>query len=805
VVVIGGGVIGCSTAYHLAKLGCADVVLLEHEQLTSGTTWHSAAQVRQLRSTENLTKLIRYSAELYASLQQETAVATGWRQTGSLSIATTRDRLTHINRQASLARAFGVEAQQISPAEAKQMWPLLRADDVIGAVYSPSDGRVNPSDLCAALARGAKARGAKFIEHVTVNGFETANGRIAAVQTDRGRIACDAVANCTGLWGRQVSQYAGVSTPLYACEHFYLLTKPIAGVDPHLPTLSDHDGHLYMRDEVGGLLIGCFEPLGKALPLEQLPANFAFDLLNEDWDHFEPMMHDAIHRIPALESAEVRTLVNGPESFTPDGSFLIGEAPELAGFFVACGMNSVGIASGGGVGRALAEWMLEGNPTMDLWPVDIRRFAQFHNNVKALRERVPEVLGLHYAITYPHREHHSARDIRRTALHDRLLAKGARFTERMGWERSAWFAPLDQAVSTDLTFGRPGWFERVAIEHRAARNDVVVFDQSTFTKLLVQGTGAERVLQRLCANDMAVAPGGIVYTPMLNANGGYESDMTVMRLTHNCYLLVTGTTQATRDMHWIQNHLADEDHVYLTDMTSAYAVISVMGPRSRELLTRVSPDDFSNQAFPYYSSRDIEIGYTVCRAARLSYVGELGWELYIPTEYAAAVYDTLFEAGGDLGLIDAGMNALTSLRIEKGYRAWGADLTPDYTPFEAGLGFAVKFDKRTNFIGRDALRKLRETPPSRRLIMLTLNDPAVLVHGGEPIVYGETIVGQITSCAYGHTVGHAVAMGYIDLGKPVTAATLKNASFTLELAGECVAVTATLKAPYDAKGERLHV
>lgn len=798
VVVIGGGVIGCSTAYHLAKLGCADVVLLEREQLTSGTTWHSAAQVRQLRSTENLTRLIQYSTELYASLEHETGRTTGWLQTGSLSIATTRDRLTHIRRQGSLARLFGVETHQLSPAETKNMWPLMHADDVIGGVYSPSDGRVNPSDLCAALVKGAKTHGAQMFEHVTVTGFEIRNQHVAAVLTDSGPIECEIVVNCAGLWGRQVSEYAGVSTPLYACEHFYLLTKPIGGVDPHLPTLSDHDAYLYIRDEVGGLLVGCFEPKGKALPLEKLPHNFAFDLLDEDWDHFEPMMLNAMHRIPALKTAEVRMLLNGPESFTPDGSFLLGEVPELNGFFVACGMNSVGIASGGGVGRALAEWILEGKPTMDLWPVDIRRFAPFHNNIKALRERVPEVLGLHYAIAYPHREYRTARGLRRTVLHDRLAEKHAYFGERMGWERPSWFATPDQAVSPDLTFDRPGWFERVAAEHQAARNNVVIFDQSTFTKLLLQGRDAEALLQRLCTNDMGITPGRIVYTPMLNEKGCYESDLTIMRLNGNSYLLVSGTGQATRDAHWIRKHISPDDDVCLTDLTSAYAVISVMGPRSRELLGRASPADFSNEAFPYFSWCEIEIGYAICRAARLSYVGELGWELYVPCKYAMMVYDTLFDAGEVLGLIDAGMHALTSLRLEKAYRAWGHDLTPDYTPLETGLMFAVKLKKSAGFIGRQALLEQRDRGPKRQLVILTLNDPEVLVHGGEPIVSKAKRIGQVTSCAYGHTVGRSVAMGFV----PAELA-LEGASFELEIASERHAATATLRAPYDPEGRRL--
>lgn len=803
-VVIGGGIVGCSVVYHLAKLGCRDVVLLEREQLTCGTTWHSAAQVRQLRSTESLTRFIQYSVELYAGLEAETGQATGWTQIGSISIATTRDRLFHLRRQATLARLFGIETHELGPAETKELWPLMRTDDVLGSIYTPSDGRVNPSDLCAALVKGAKAHGAQIIEHCPVTGFDIRNGRVAGVHTPHGRIACEAVANCTGLWGRQVSSYAGVTTPLYACEHFYLLTKPIAGIERTLPTLSDHDRYLYIREEVGGLLIGCFEPNPKALALDDLPPNPAFTLLNEDWEHFEPMMVNAMHRIPALETAEARMLLNGPESFTPDSGFLLGEAPEVDGFFLACGMNSLGVASGGGVGRALARWILEGRPDADLSAIDIRRFAPFHNNLRSLRERIPEVLGLHYAIPYPHREYETARKLRRTPLHDRLAAKGAHFSERMGWERPAWFAPAGKEVSTALGFGRPEWFECVAREQRAARENVAVFDQSTFAKLLVQGRDAERVLQRLCANDVAVRPGRIVYTPMLNEHGTYESDLTVMRLAADAYLLVTGTTQGTRDGHWIRTHLEDDEKVSLTDVSSSYTVLGVVGPRSRELLAQVSPTDFSNEAFPYYTWQEIELGHAVCRAARLSYAGELGWELYVPSEFAGGVYDALFAAGAELGLIDAGMQALNALRIEKAYRAFGQDLTADYTPWEAGLGFSVKLDKRDGFIGREALQQRRHRP-TWRLVVFTLADRERLLYGGEPIVHENRMVGQLTSSAYGHTIGRAIALGYVRLDQIPSLAELERTPFALEVAGERLAASASLKAPYDPRGERLRL
>jgi 4-methylaminobutanoate oxidase (formaldehyde-forming) len=804
VVVIGGGVMGCSVAYHLAKLGRPDVLLLERHKLTSGTTWHSAGQVRQLRSTRNLSELIGYSTQLYASLEAETGQATGWIRTGSLSIATNPDRLTHIRRQAALARAFGLEVHEISPGEARALWPMMNGEDVIGAVFSPSDGRVNPSDLCAALVKGAKAGGVRVLEGVRVTGFAVKAGRVAGVATDRGRIACETVVNCAGLWGRQVAALAGVTAPLYACEHFYLLTKPIGGATAHLPTLSDHDGHLYIRDEVGGLLVGCFEPWGKPLALEELPADFAFDLLNEDWDHFEPMMMNALKRIPALETAEVRMLLNGPESFTPDGLFLLGEAPELRGFFLGCGMNSLGVATGGGAGRALAEWIIEGRPAMDLWPVDIRRFAPFHNNLRTLAARIPEELGLHYAIAYPGREPRTARNLRQSPLHGRLAARGACFGTGAGWERPSYFVPPGETVSEELTFGRPGWFDRVASEHRAVREAVAIFDQSSFGKLLVQGRDAERLLQRLCANDLGVPAGKLVYTAMLNVQGGIEADLTVLRLSEQAYMMVTGTAQTTRDADWLRRHMAGGEQVALSDVTSASAVFGVMGPASRGLLQGLTSADLSNEAFAYFTWQDIDLGCAPVRAARLSYVGELGWELYVPSEFAAYVYDLIAEAGTAFALVDAGTYALTSLRVEKAYRDWGRDVGPDDTPLEAGLSFAVCFAKPAAFTGREALLAQRDRGLDRRLVAWTLEDPQALPLGDEPILREGRIVGQVTSAAFGHSLDRAVALGYLRLpGRTPVEDMIAAGGFELDIAGQTFAVRASLKAPWDPEGRRL--
>ena len=800
IVIIGGGIMGCSTAYHLLKNGCRDVILLERKKLTSGTTWHSAAQVRQLRSTESLTRLVQNSVALYASLEAETGQATGWKQTGSLSIATNPDRLTHIRRQASLSQAFGIGAEEISVSNAAEKWPLMRSDDLIGAVYSPSDGRVSPSDICAALIKGAKSQGLKVFEDTPVTGIRTENGRVAAVQTAQGEISCETVVNCAGIWGRSIATMVGAVAPLHACEHFYLLTELMDSVTAPLPTLSDHDGHLYLRDEGGGLLIGCFEPQGKALDIETLPEDFAFDLLPEDWDHIEPILANAMHRIPELEQTGVKMLLNGPESFTPDDRFLLGESPELRGFFLGCGMCSVGIATGGGAGRALAEWIIDGEPSMDLWPVDIRRFVPAQNTLRTLRERSPETLSLHYAVSFPGRQHQTARNLRLSPLHSRLENAGAEFAERMGWERPRWFNPENKPTAPELSFEKPGWHSLHAEEHRAAREAVVLFDQSTFGKLLVQGRDAESVLQRLCANDISKADRRVVYTAMLNKHGGYESDLTLMRLDADSFLLVTGTGQPVRDKDWIRRNLNPDEFVTVTDVTGAYAVISIAGPNSRKLLSRVSLDDFSNYGFPYYTHRTIEVGPAMVRAARLSYVGELGWELYIPSESALPVFDALSTVGDDLGLKLAGVEALSSLRIEKGYCAWGHEIGPDDTPLQAGLEFAVKFNKPESFIGKEALLKQKKEGDTRHLVMLTVADSEAFPHGGEPIWWNNKLVGRTTSGTFGHTLGCAVMMGYIGWVETKLDTMLNTGNFEVEIARRHFPAQVSLDAPYDPKG-----
>jgi heterotetrameric sarcosine oxidase gamma subunit len=803
VVVIGGGIVGCSTAYHLTRLGWRDVVLLERAALSCGTTWHAAGLVGQLRSSLNMTQLIRYSTELYAALEAETGQATGWKRCGSLSVARTAERMIQLKRTASMARAFGVEAELIGLDEAGRRWPLMRTDDLVGAVWLPGDGKANPADVAAALARGARASGATICENVKVTGIAIEGGAVAGVTTPAGPVACEVVVNCAGLWAREVGRLAGVTVPLHAVEHMYVVTGAIAGVSRDLPVLRDPDGHVYFKEEVGGLAMGGFEPAAKPWLTRDIPEDFAFSLLKDDWEQFDILMRNAVIRVPALEAAEARRLINGPESFTPDNYFILGEAPELRRFFVGAGFNSAGIASAGGAGRALAEWIVEGRPTMDLWPVDIRRFARWHGNERWLRERMVEAPGLHYAVAWPLRDFKSGRGVRRSPLYDRLAAKGAAFGSKMGWERANWFATAGARPETVYSFVHQNWMPAAAAEHRAAREAVAVFDQTSFSKFSVEGPDAEAVLQRLCANDVAVAPGRIVYTGMLNDRGGYESDLTVTRLAADRFFIVTGTAQATRDADWIRRHIGAADRALLTDVTSAYAVLSVMGPRARTLLQRVTDADLSPPAFPFGTVQEIGIGHSVVRAMRVTYVGELGWELYAPMESATAVYDTVMAAGADLGVADAGYYALESLRLEKGYRAWGRELSPDDTPLEAGLEFAVRLDKRAGFIGRDALVAQQARGIEKRLVLFTLDDSAAFPWGDEPILRDGEPVGWVSSAAFGHTLGRAVAMGYVRRAARVDRGFIESGRYEIEIAGERVTARAHLRAPYDPRSDRV--
>jgi 4-methylaminobutanoate oxidase (formaldehyde-forming) len=802
VVIVGGGIAGCSVAYHLTALGWRDVVLLERRELSCGTTWHAAGLVGQLRATHNLTRLAKYGADLYERLEAETGQATGFRRPGSISLARTPERMHELLRLASMARCFDVEVDVITPAEAGRRWPLIRTDDLAGALWLPRDGRTNPIDTTLALAKGARQRGATIIEQAQVMAIHTRRSAIAGVSTTRGDIACEVVVNCAGMWARDLGAMAGAAVPLHASEHFYIVTEPMPSVTADLPVLRDPDGYIYVREEVGGLLMGGFEPVAKPWGMGGIPRDFAFSLLPEDWEHFRVLMEQAIVRIPALESAPVRRHVNGPESFTPDGRYHLGEMPEVRNFFVAAGFNSVGIASGAGAGKAVAEWIVGGEPPMDLWDVDIRRVAPFEANREYLRQRTVEMVGRLYAMHWPHQQPETARGVRRSALHDRLAAQGACFGSVMGWERANWYAAPGTEPAYHYSWGRQNWFPQAALEHRAVREAVGIFDQSSFAKFRLEGPDAADVLGRLCAGEVNVPVGRIVYTQMLNRRGGTECDLTVTRLAEDAYLIVTAAAAATHDQAWIRRHLGDWRSV-LTDVTSGSAVLGVMGPRARTLLARVSDGDLSNEMFPYLTSREIWLASARVRASRITYVGELGWELYVPAEFAVGVYDALVAAGQDLGLRHAGYQAMDSLRIEKAYRSWGHDVGPDDTPLEAGLGFAVRLDKAAAFIGRDAIVAQADKALTRRLVVFVLDDPEPQLYHDEPIWHDGALVGRITSGAYGHTVGCAVGLGYVANPGGVTDDFVASGRWELEIAGERFPARAGLTAPYDPQSLRV--
>ena len=798
VVVIGGGVVGASVAYHLTRLGVADVLLLERRSLTCGTTWHAAGLIGRLRGTRTASRLVDDSAKLYARLPEETGQATGWKKCGSLVVARTAERLHQLRRYVALGQAVGIEAHVVSAEEAGRLWPLIRTDDLAGAMVVPDDGRVIPADVTQALAAGARAGGARLRENVTVTRVRTRDGAVAGVETSAGPIACEAVVNCGGMWARTLGQANGVVVPVWPVEHFYAVTRPIAGVTPDLAVLRDLDGCVYVREEVGGLLFGGFEPQAKPVTTEAIPEDFAFSLFKEDWDQFEVLMRGTAERIPVVESAEIQLLLNGPESFTPDGNFVLGEAPGLRGYFIAAGFNSGGIAGAGGAGRALAEWIVAGAPTQDLTAYDPRRFLPRHAEPAFLVERMRELVGLHYAIAWPNREPATARDLLRSPVHERLAARGACFGAKMGWERVNWLAPAGVEPRTEYAFARQHWLPHVAREHRAARERAALFDQTSFGKLVVEGPDALALLGRLAANDVDVPVGRVVYTPSLNERGGYESDLTVSRVGAERWFVVTGSAQRVRDLDWIRRHAPAG--VRVSDETEAWATLGLMGPSARDVLRRASDAALDNAAFPYGSVRDIVVAGVAVRAIRVSYVGELGWELYVPIAGAAEVWDALMREGD---VVPAGYYALDALRIEKGYRAWGRELTPDDTPLEAGLGFTVRLDKRGGFVGRDALAAQQARGVSRRLLLFALADAQTVVWGDEPIWRDGRLVGVLTSAAHGHTIGRPVAMGYVACEAGAAAESLLDARYEIDIAGVRVPATPALRPWHDPKGERL--
>ncbi|MER9161281.1 MULTISPECIES: FAD-dependent oxidoreductase [unclassified Mesorhizobium] len=802
-VIIGGGVSGCSVAYHLAKLGWTDIVLLERKQLTSGTTWHAAGLIGQLRGSQNMTRLAKYSADLYVKLEAETEVGTGMRQVGSITVALTEERKHEIYRQASLARAFDVDVREISPREVSEMYPHLNVSDVVGAVHLPLDGQCDPANIAMALAKGARQRGATIVENVKVTKVHTKAGRVSGVSwaqgEDQGTIEADIVVNCAGMWARELGAQNGVTIPLHACEHFYLVTEPIPGLT-RLPVLRVPDECAYYKEDAGKMMLGAFEPVAKPWGMDGISEDFCFDQLPEDMEHFEPILEMGVNRMPMLATAGIHTFFNGPESFTPDDRYYLGEAPELSGYWMATGYNSIGIVSSGGAGMALAQWINDGEAPFDLWEVDIRRAQPFQKNRRYLKERVSETLGLLYADHFPYRQMATSRNVRRSPLHEHLKVRGAVFGEVAGWERANWFAREGQEREYRYSWKRQNWFDNQREEHLAVRNGVGLFDMTSFGKIRVEGRDASAFLQRLCANHMDVAPGKIVYTQMLNQRGGIESDLTVSRLSETAFFLVVPGATLQRDLAWLRKHVADE-FVVVTDVTAAESVLCLMGPDARKLIQKVSPNDFSNDKNPFGTFQEIEIGMGLARAHRVTYVGELGWELYVSTDQAAHVFEAIDEAGAEGGLKLCGLHTLDSCRIEKAFRHFGHDITDEDNVLEAGLGFAVKTAKG-DFIGRDAVLRKKEAGLSRRLVQFRLKDPEPLLFHNEAILRDGKIVGPITSGNYGHHLGGAVGLGYVP-SEGESEADVLASSYEIEIAGERFAAEASLKPMYDPKAERV--
>ena len=806
VVIIGGGVIGCSVAYHLTKLGWEDVVLLERKQLTSGTTWHAAGLIAQLRATANMTKLAKYSQELYGGLEEETGVATGFKRVGSITVALTEERREEIYRQAAMARAFGVEVEEISNERVQEMYPHLNLEGVVGAVYLPLDGQGDPANIAFALAKGARQRGGLIKERVKVTGMAKNGSRVTGIDwTDEngnsGHIETDMVVNCGGMWGHEVGRMAGVHVPLQACEHFYIVTDTIDGLT-QLPVLRVPEEHAYYKEDAGKFLLGAFEPESKPWAVDGIPDDFEFDQLQEDFDHFEPILEKAIERMPLLAEAGIHTFFNGPESFTPDDAYHLGLAPEMDNFWVAAGFNSIGIQSAGGAGMALAAWMDTGEKPFDLGDVDISRMQPFQGNKRYLEARSKETLGLLYADHFPFRQKATARGVRRTPFHQHLLDQGAVMGEIAGWERANWFANEGQKPEYEYSWKRQNFFDNVAAEHNAVRNNVGMYDMTSFGKLRVEGRDAMVFMNYIGGGDYDVPVGKIVYTQFLNSKAGIEADVTVTRIEENCYLVVTPAATRLADQTWMRRNQGDFN-VVITDVTAGEGVLAVMGPNARKLLQAVSPNDFSNAVNPFGTAQAIELGMGLARVHRVTYVGELGWEIYMPSDMAGHMFETLHEAGQDMGLKLCGMHMMDTCRIEKGFRHFGHDITSEDHVLEAGLGFAVKTDK-PNFIGRDAVLAKRETGLEQRLVQFKLTDAEPLLYHNEPILRNGENVGYLSSGGYGHHVGTAIGMGYVPC-KGESVAELLASSFEIDVMGTRVKAEAKLKPFYDPKSERVKV
>ena len=807
VIIIGGGVIGCSIAYHLGKLGWKDIVLLERKKLTSGTTWHAAGLIAQLRATQNMTRLAKYSQELYWDLEKETGVVTGFKRNGSMTVALTEERLEELNRQADMARAYDVEIENINKSQIQEKYPHLNTEDVLGGVWLPKDGQADPVNITLALAKGAKNFGVTIIEDLKVNSIETNDGKVKSVQTQHGLMSANYVVNAGGMWGQEIGKMAGASVPLHACEHFYIVTEPIDTLTPELPVLRVPDECAYYKEDAGKILLGAFEPNSKPWGGDGIPEDFEFDSLPEDFDHFEPILERAIKRFPLLDKTGIKTFFNGPESFTVDNRYLLGETPEVENFFVAAGFNSVGIQSAGGAGKVLADWINSGRPTIDLWEVDIRRMMPFQKNKNYLQTRVSETLGLLYADHFPYRQFETGRNIKRSPIHFHLEKQGACFGETSGWERPNWFlneSELSQKKIPEYKYSwkRQNWFSNSADEHKAVRNSVGLFDLSSFGKIRLSGKDSEDFLQKICGNNIAVPVGKIVYTQFLNDDGGIESDVTITRLSSDEFVIVTPAATIQKDLNWIKNHIPTDAHCISFDATSAEAVISIMGPNSRKFLQPLILNPLDNEDFPFGCAKEIEIGMCIARAHRISYVGELGWEIYISSDMAAHVFEKIQERSKEMPIKLCGLHSLDSCRIEKAYRHYGHDISTEDNIIEAGLGFAVKTQKPKSkfgdFIGKNAVEIKKQEGVEKRLMQFVLNDPEPLLYHNEPIIKDDRIVGYLTSGNFGHHLGSSVGMGYVDCKqKGESPEEHLKGNYMIDVAGKRYSATAYLKPAYD--------
>ncbi|MDH3464779.1 MAG: FAD-dependent oxidoreductase [Gammaproteobacteria bacterium] len=802
IVVIGGGIIGCSTAYHLAKMGATDVVLIEQYTLSAGSTWHAAGAVGQLRSSANITKLLKESVGVYEKLEEETGLSVGWVQNGSLRLATNKDRRAEFEISATMARSFGIEFEFLSPGEVKEMVPQLFVDDLECAAYVPSDGVANPSDIAQALAKGGRDLGVKIFEHTSVEDIKLTDGRVSAVETSRGTISCEYVVNAAGIWAREIGAMVDVGIPIQPSHHQYLVTDKIPGLARHIPTIRDTDSQLYFKEEVGGLAVGVYEfdPI-PFLPTP-IPDDHQFKLMPENIEHFELSLSQIYHRVPDLETVGVKQWFNGIEAFTEDGMFIVGEAPGVKNFFVSTGFNAFGIASGGGVGKALAYWILNGEPPFDLWSADIRRFGKYHGSKTQVMARSLDGQAQHYAMHWPHLELEAGRPLRLSAIYQHLKENGACFGSKLGWERPNWFAPEGVEATDEHTFGRPNWFKYVAEEHRACRESVAVFDLSSFAKFMLVGIDAEAILQHICAANVARPEGSSVYSQILNKHGGIEADVTVTRLASDRYLIISGTGSATRDFDYIKRSIPTDSAAHLFDVTSAYGCLSLMGPSSPRVMGEISEQDIGDEMFPMGAAREIFIDGAPVIAMRVSFVGERGWELHIPTEYMVRVYRAIKSAGADFGIRDAGYRAIDSLRLEKARRVWGHDINPDYTPFEAGLGFAVDLTK-PSFVGREALLAQNERGVNKRLVSFSIDDPDVILYGRETIYRNDTAVGWLTSAGFGHTTGKPIGLGYVQSDSGVDADFLNSGNYELEVRMLRHPANMHIRPIYDPKNERV--